>query len=67
MVETGLLHDYFGKFSRRDERYYFHVEGSTQGEIEPTSGQIEMNIRKLKNSEKLKFPFMVEGTFGDDI
>ena len=26
-----------------------------------------MNIRKLRNSEKLKFPFWVEGTFGDDI
>ena len=30
-------------------------------------GEIEMNIRKLGNSEKLKFPFWVEGTFGDDI
>ena len=26
-----------------------------------------MNIRKLGNLEKLKFPFWVEGTFGDDI
>ena len=26
-----------------------------------------MNIEKLGNSEKLKFPFWVEGTFGDDI
>ena len=30
-------------------------------------GEIEMNIRKLKNSEKVKFPFLVEGTFSDDI
>ena len=58
-METGLLHDYFGKFSTRGERYYF-----TRSEIEPTRGEIETNIR---NSEKLKFPFWVEGTFGDDI
>ena len=30
-METGFLHDYFGNFSTRGERYYF-----TQGEIEPT-------------------------------
>ena len=36
-------------------------------EIEPARGEIETNIRKLVNSEKLKFPFWVEGTFGDDI
>ena len=30
-------------------------------------GEIEMNLRKLGNSEKLKFSFWVEGTFGDDI
>ena len=30
-------------------------------EIEPTQDEIEMNIRKLGNSEKLKFPFWVEG------
>ena len=30
-------------------------------------GEIETNIGKLGNSEKLKFPFWVEGTFGDDI
>ena len=49
------------------ERYYFCVEGSMQGKIEPTQGEIETNIRKLRNSEKLKFSFWVEGTFGDDI
>ena len=38
-METGLLHDYFGNFSTRGERYYF-----TRGEIEPTRGEIEMNI-----------------------
>ena len=46
----------------RGERYYF-----MQGEIEPMRGEIEMNIGKLKNLEKLMFPFWVEGTFGDDI
>ena len=38
-----------------------------QDEIEPTRGEIETNIRKHGDSEKLKFPFLVEGTFGDDI
>ena len=61
-MEMGLLHDYFGNFSTRGERYYF-----TRGEIEPTRGEIEMNIGKLGNLEKLKFPFWVEETFGDDI
>ena len=36
-------------------------------EVEPTQGEIEMNIGKLGNLEKLKFPFWVEGTFADDI
>ena len=30
-------------------------------------GEIETNIGKLRNLEKLKFPFWEEGTFGDDI
>ena len=38
-----------------------------QHEIEATQDEIEMNIKKLGNSEKLKFLFWVEGTFGDDI
>ena len=62
LMETGLLHDYFGIFSTRGERCYF-----MQGEIKPTQGEIETNIGKLGNSEKLKFPFWLEGTFGDDI
>ena len=45
-METGLLHDYFGNFSTRGERYYF-----TRAEIEPMQGEIETNIRKLGNSE----------------
>ena len=48
-MESGLLHDYFGNFSMQDERYYFHVEGSRRGEDEPTLGEIEMNIRQLRN------------------
>ena len=44
------------------EKYYF-----TRGEIEPTRGEIETNIGNLGNLEKLKFPFWVERTFGDDI
>ena len=34
-METGLLHDYFGNFSTWVEKYYFYVEGSMPGEIEP--------------------------------
>ena len=30
-MELGLLCDFFGNFSMRDERYYFHVEWSMQG------------------------------------
>ena len=37
------------------------------GEIEPMQGETETNIGKLGNSEKLNFPFWVEGNFGDDI
>ena len=50
-METGLLHGNF----------------SMQGEIEAMPGEIEMNLGKLRNLEKLKFPFWVEKTFGDDI
>ena len=38
LMETGLLHDYFGNFSMRSERYYFLVEGSMQEEIEMNLG-----------------------------
>ena len=30
-MELGLLRDFYGNFSMRDERYYFCVEGSTCG------------------------------------
>ena len=62
LIEIGLLHDYYGNFSMQGERYYFHMEGSTQGEIEPTQGEIEMNIRKCR---KFKILFWMEGTVGD--
>ena len=45
-METGLLHDYFGNFSTRRERYYF-----TRGKIEPTRGEIETNIEKLRKTQ----------------
>ena len=38
LMETGLLHDYFGNFSTQGERYYFYVEGSMRGEIEMKLG-----------------------------
>ena len=50
-MEMGLPHDYFGNFSTQGEGYYFCVEGSTQGEIEPMRGEIETNIGKLANPE----------------
>ena len=28
LMETGLLHDFFGNFSTRGDKYYFHVEGN---------------------------------------
>ena len=49
----GLLHDYFRNFSTRGERYCFHVEGSMRSEIELTPGEIETNIEKVRNSEKI--------------
>ena len=58
-MELGLFRDFFGNFSTRGERYYFHVEGSmrgeiepTQGDIEPTPGEIEMNIGKCEKLGK---------------
>ena len=40
----------------------------TQGEIEPTWGEIETSIRKIGKLRKSQIsPFQVEGTFGDDI
>ena len=48
-METGLLHDYFGNFSTRGERYYFK-----RGEIEPIQGKIEMNIRTVGKLGKLR-------------
>ena len=47
-METGLLHDYFGNFSTRGERYYF-----TRGEIEPTQDKIETNIGKVRKLGKI--------------
>ena len=44
-MEMGLLYDYSGNFSMQGERYYFHLEGSMQGEIEPMQGEIETNLR----------------------
>ena len=34
-MELGLLRDFFGNFSTRDETHYFCMEGSARGEIEP--------------------------------
>ena len=51
LMETGLLHDYFGNLSMRGERYYFCVEGSTQGEIESMQDEIEMNLRNRRWGE----------------
>ena len=60
-MEMGLFHDYFGNFPTRDERYYFRVEGSTQGEIEPMGGENETNLGKQEKLGKLQISFWVEG------
>ena len=36
-----------------------------QNEIKPTCSQIEPNIRKLRNSEKLKISVWMEETFAE--
>ena len=43
-METGLFRDFFGNFSTQGEKYYFCMEGSTRGEIEPMWGEIETNL-----------------------
>ena len=37
-METGLLHNYFGKYPIWSEKYYFCMEGSMWGEIETNHG-----------------------------
>ena len=49
-MELRLFRDFFGNFSTRGERYYFRVEGSTQGEI-------ETNIGKLRTGKNSNFFF----------
>ena len=45
LMETRLLHDFLGIFPRETKYFdYFCVEGNMQGEIEPTRGEIEMNL-----------------------
>ena len=61
LMETGLLHDYFGNFSTWGERYYI-----TWCEVEPTQGEIEMNIAKLGKLGKTQISFSGGGT-GDGI
>ena len=41
---NGVALRLFGNFSTQDERYYATMEGSMRGEIEPTQGEIEMNL-----------------------
>ena len=43
-MELGLFRDFFGKFSTRGKRYYFHMEGS-------------WNIGKLGTRENSNFFF----------
>ena len=46
-MEWALFRDFFGNF-------YVILFLRTRGEIEPTRGEIEMNIRKLRTQKKLK-------------
>ena len=36
LMKIGLLHDYFGIFFMHGKKYYFCMDRSMQGEIEPT-------------------------------
>ena len=45
----------------RGERYYFHVEGSSRGEIESMRGEIETNIGKLKKLGNVQNSFLGGG------
>ena len=66
LMETGLLHDYFGKFSAQVKDIIFVWRGVCKVRLNPhhvrlkwtleTEGvvEIEMNIRKLRNSEEWK-------------
>ena len=66
-METGLLQDYFGKFSTWDERYYFPVERSMHDEIEPKQGKIETNIGKSGKLRKTQNSVLGGGTLDEYI
>ena len=59
---AGLLYDYFGNFSMMKD---IVLVWSTQGQIEPTKGENETNLRKQEKLRKLKTSFWVEGIFID--
>ena len=64
-MEMGLIHDYFGNFSMRGERYYICMEGSTQGEIEMNLGNAMWERRlkhTLENSEIWKTQISIQLT-----
>ena len=63
LMETGLLHNYFGNFPHEMKDIIF--KWSTQGEIEPMQGEKEMNLGKQEKLGKIKISFWVEGTFID--
>ena len=61
-METGLLHDYFGNF--------FHTRLKIllcEVRLNPREVRLKQTLGNLENLEKPKFPFQVEGTFGDYI
>ena len=35
LMETGLLHEYFGNFSMQGKKYYFDMQKSIQGSVNP--------------------------------
>ena len=63
-MEFGLLPDFLQNFSMPGERHYFCMEGSMQGEIQPSQYEIETNIGKLRKTQN---SFLGGGTFGDYI
>ena len=52
LMESGLLHDYFGNFSTRGERYYFCMEGSMWDErLNPREVKLKWTSENLETQK----------------
>ena len=48
LMESGLLHDYFGNFSTWGERYYFCMEGAHQVKLNPWEVRLEQTLENFE-------------------